>query len=148
MAKHGTILLVENDTNDAFLIRRAFDDAGINNPVQVVSSGEEAFSYLDGESKYADREIYPIPFLILTDYKMPDGGAPDILRWLGERPDYRKKIIVLVLSSMCSEGQIDELYELGAKSVLLKPVTYAELVTIMRQVKEYWIDLTVHSAES
>lgn len=143
MPKHGTILLVENDANDVVLIRRALDDAGVENAVQVVSSGSEAIRYLSGEGKYADRTAWPFPFLILTDFKMPDGDALFILQWLAERPNLRKKVIVIVLSSLCSEDQIDLLYELGAKSFLLKPVNYRELTAMMRQVKEFWIDTVI-----
>ena len=44
-----TVLLVEDDLNDIFLVKRAFKMARIQNPLQVVTDGEEAIQYLRGE---------------------------------------------------------------------------------------------------
>lgn len=143
MPRLGTILLVEGDTNDVFLVQRAFKDAGVENPLQVLSSGVEAISCLAGEGKYADRTAWPVPFLILSDFKTPDGDALAILRWLAGRPELRKKVIVIILSSICPDEDIDALYELGAKSFLLKPLAYQDLVAMIRQVKEFWINTAI-----
>src|SRR5712672_2203936 len=59
--KRFTVLLVEDDLNDIFLVKRAFKMAQVKNPLQVVTDGQEAVSYLKGEGKYADRELYPLP---------------------------------------------------------------------------------------
>ena len=56
-----TILLVEDDENDAMLLRMAFERNGIVNPVQWVKDGLEAVAYLNGEGIYADRAKYPFP---------------------------------------------------------------------------------------
>jgi len=143
MPGRETILLVESDANDAFLIQRAFNEAGAENPLQVVSSGNEAVSYLAGEGKHSDRAAWPLPFLILTDFKTPDGDALFVLRWLAAHPEQRKKVIVIVLGSMSPDEDIDALYELGAKSFLLKPLAYQDLVAMIRQVKEFWIDTAI-----
>ncbi|HCF28238.1 MAG TPA: two-component system response regulator, partial [Cyanobacteria bacterium UBA11049] len=37
-----TILLVEDDPNDVFLIQRAFRKANLANPIQVMNDGEAA----------------------------------------------------------------------------------------------------------
>jgi hypothetical protein len=39
MSPHAPFLLVEDDANDALLIRRSFVRARVVNPIQVVSSG-------------------------------------------------------------------------------------------------------------
>jgi len=143
MPRHGTILLVENDANDIFLIRRALSQAGVTNALHVVQTGSEAIAYLDGEGKHTDRQAHPLPFLLLADLNMPGGDAFAILRWLADRPALKKKIIVVVLSSICSESEIDELYELGAKSFLLKPTTYEQLLEVVRKIKEFWIDTAI-----
>ena len=57
MSDHGqfTVLLVEDDLNDIFLVKRAFKKADVPNPLQVVTDGVEAINYLQGTGKYADR---------------------------------------------------------------------------------------------
>ena len=44
-----SVLLVEDDLNDIFLVKRAFKMAHIQNPLQVVTDGQEAMQYLRGE---------------------------------------------------------------------------------------------------
>ena len=46
--KDFTVLLVEDDLNDIFLVKRAFKMAQIKNPLQVVTDGQEAIHYLRG----------------------------------------------------------------------------------------------------
>ncbi len=55
-----TVLLVEDDLNDVFIVKRAFKKAQLQNPLQVVTDGQEAILYLRGEGKYADRQAYPL----------------------------------------------------------------------------------------
>ncbi len=66
-----TILIVEDDSNDALLLQRAFRKASMLNPLQMVGDGEEAIAYLSGQGAYADRERHPLPVLILLDLKLP-----------------------------------------------------------------------------
>ena len=49
--KQFTVLLVEDDLNDVFLVKRAFKMAQLPTPLQVVTDGEKAIDYLRGEGK-------------------------------------------------------------------------------------------------
>ncbi len=60
-----TILVVEDTEDDVFFLKRALKSASIPNPVQVVDDGQKALDYLSGVGIYADRDLYPIPFLVL-----------------------------------------------------------------------------------
>src|SRR6516164_3396218 len=77
--RNFTVLLVEDDLNDIFLVKRAFKMARVKNPLQVVTDGQEAVSYLKGEGKYADREACPLPKLIVMDIKMPRRSGFEVL---------------------------------------------------------------------
>jgi len=136
-----TILLVEDDPNDVLLIRRAFDKAGVVNPLSVVSSGEEAVSYLRGEGKYADRKEYPLPVIILLDLKMPRMNGFEFLEWLRAEPEF-KKLIVVVLTSSRETPDINRAYEVGANSYLVKPVQMDDLIRIVKELHLYWLVLS------
>ena len=43
-----TILLVEDDANDVFFLKYAFEAAGIAEPLQVVEDGRQAIDYRRG----------------------------------------------------------------------------------------------------
>jgi two-component system response regulator len=43
-----TILQVEDDPNDVFLLRHAMKQAGVANPIQVATDGQQAIDYLRG----------------------------------------------------------------------------------------------------
>ena len=63
--KDSGILLVEDDSNDILFIQRAFRRSKLENSMQVVRDGDEAVAYLSGDGKYADRNLYPLPGIIL-----------------------------------------------------------------------------------
>ena len=58
----ATILIVEDNRDDALLIQRALRRANLINPLQVVANGEQAIGYLKGDGPYADRSSYPLRF--------------------------------------------------------------------------------------
>jgi DNA-binding response OmpR family regulator len=76
-----TILLVEDDANDVFFMKRAMKLAGMLNPVQVASDGQQAIQYLSGAGDYGDRERFPLPGLVLLDLKLPHVMGLDVLKW-------------------------------------------------------------------
>ena len=132
------ILLVEDDPNDIILIKRAFEKTRITNPLQVVEDGEEAISYLAGKGRYADREKYPLPMLLLLDLKLPRKSGHEVLEWLRQQP-ILKRLTVVVLTSSQQSSDINRAYDLGANSYLVKPVTFDALVEIVKTLNLYWL---------
>jgi CheY-like chemotaxis protein len=138
-----TILLAEDDQNDVLLIKRAFSKSRIVNPIACVGNGEEAVAYLKGEGAYADRQRYPLPFMLLLDLKLPRLSGHEVLQWLREQP-LLKRLPVVVLTSSRQPVDINRAYELGANSYLVKPVVFEELSTLMQQLQLYWLMLSEH----
>ena len=138
----STILLVEDERNDVFFLEYAFATAGIVNPLQVVEDGEEAIEYLAGAGKYGNRDKYPLPCLVLLDLKLPRRSGLDVLRWIQEHPSLQS-LIVLVLSSSREATDVDQAYQLGARSYLVKPLSLGERLELARSIKHYWLKLNV-----
>ena len=136
-----TILLAEDDANDALLIGRAFRKANVVNPIEVVGDGEVAIAYLAGHGPYADRERYPLPALMLLDLKMPRKSGLEVLRWLREQSSLRH-LPVVVLTSSREPADINRAYELGVKSYLVKPVAFETLLEMVRALSLYWLMLS------
>lgn len=143
MPKHGTILLIEDDSNDVLLLTKAFTQAGITQSLEVAHTAPEALKYLGGEGKFANRANYPLPFLVLLDLRMPGDGGFAILRWLYERPGLKKKFSVIVLSGSGQKQEVQLAYELGVQSYLSKPLDFKQLTDMVRRIKGFWIDLNI-----
>ncbi len=135
-----TILLVEDDPNDVFLMQRALRKAKLVNPVQVVEDGEKALAYLEGQGPYADRALYPLPVLILLDLKLPRKSGLEVLAWLRQQPGLRR-IPVVVLTSSKEHADVNRAYDLGSNSYLVKPVGLEEMVELVKTLNLYWMIL-------
>src|SRR6266478_910006 len=135
--KPFTVLLVEDDLNDIFLVKRAFKMALLKNPLQVVTDGEEAISYLRGEGKYADREAYPLPKLVVMDIKMPRLTGFEVLEWAKHDGPLRRIPIVIVSSSE-DPADINRAYELGANAYMVKPVDFRAVERLFESITHYW----------
>lgn len=75
-------LLAEDDQNDVVLIRRAVERLALIERLIVVPSGDEAVAYLEGDMRFADRQRFPIPHVLVLDQFMPRWSGLDVLLWL------------------------------------------------------------------
>lgn len=140
IVKVYSILMAEDDENDVFFVERAFKQAQIANPLYRVKDGEEAVAYLRGEGQYADRDKFPIPYLLLLDLKMPRKNGFEVIAWLKQQPGL-KRLPVVVLTSSKEDPDVNRAYELGANTYLVKPVKFEGLVEMMKTLHLYWLML-------
>jgi len=138
MEDQYTILLVEDDLNDIFLVKRAFKMARIQNPLQIVTDGEEAIHYLSGEGKYADRAAYPLPKLIVMDLKMPRLTGFEVLKWVKGDNKSLRRIPIVIVSSSDNPEDINRAYELGANAYMVKPVQLRAVEHLFESITHYW----------
>ncbi|MFE4106669.1 response regulator [Almyronema epifaneia] len=132
------ILLIEDDANDIFLIKRAFRLANLNNAIYTAKDGDAAVQYLRGENAYADRLQYPIPGLVILDLKLPKRSGLEVLAWMRQQPVI-KRIPVVVLTSSNQHVDVDQAYEAGVNSYLVKPVAFDALISMVSAINDYWI---------
>ena len=133
-----TILVVEDDPDDRFLIRRAIEANGVSAELRLVTCGEEAIAYLKGEKPFEDRTQYQYPSMLITDLKMPRGDGFSILAFLKSTP--RSAIILTVVLS--ASGDLDDVkkaYIMGATAYVIKPLLYDELARIIRVLVDFWM---------
>src|SRR5437764_192068 len=111
-------LVLEDDPNDAILIRRAFSSGTCT--AFVCRNTSEARAYLTGAGMYSDRERFPFPDLFITDLRLGDESGVKFLEWLRARADL-KELPVVVLSGTATPKDIQEVTRLGAARILQKP---------------------------
>ena len=133
------ILLVEDNDDDVFLMKRALKSAHIANPMQVVEDGQQAIDYLSGIGKFADRSLYPMPALVFLDLKLPLKSGLEVLKWIREQSEL-ENIVVLVLTSSSEPSDLKRAYSLGANSYLVKPPTADQLLDLAKAFKWYWLE--------
>ena len=134
----GTILLAEDREDDIILIQRAFKIGGIPYPLLVVRDGEEAISYLSGVGRYANRELYPIPGLLLLDLTLPVTDGFGVLRWIRDHPDL-KDLLVVVLTASDRIRDVNQAYRLGAYSFLVKSEDFQDAVAFAKSISDFWL---------
>jgi two-component system response regulator len=133
----GTILLVEDEANDAFFMQWAMTRAGVVNPIHLANDGREAIDYCRGAGRFANREEFPLPCLVLLDLKLPYVMGLDVLKWIRQQPDWAP--LVLILSSSSAETDIAAAYRLGANGYLVKPCGADKLVGTAKAIKDLWL---------
>src|SRR6476660_8817113 len=106
------ILQVDDDPNDVFLLQHAMTNAGVTNPIQVATDGRQAIDYLSNTGKFADREKFPRPCLVLLDLKLPHVMGLDVLKWIREQTG--PALVVIILSASAEDADIAAAYRLGA----------------------------------
>jgi len=133
-----TVLLVEDDLNDIFLVKRAFKMAHLQNPLQVVTDGQEAINYLKGENKYSNRADFPLPKLIVMDIKMPRRTGFEVLEWVKGHGGMLRRIPIIIVSSSDNASDINRAYELGANAYMVKPVNFKAVEHLFESITQYW----------
>ena len=131
-----TILMVDDNESDTFLVRSAFKKAAFNNPLQEVRNGEEAIAYLKGDAPYSDRDKYPLPIIMLLDLNMPMKNGFDVLTWLRAQPGLKRLTVIILTASMRMED-VERAFDLGANSFLVKPSSLEDLTAMIRSLRDW-----------
>jgi len=133
-----TILLVEDNPDDATLTLRAFKRSHIVNPIIVARDGIEALDFLFARGAHSDRAGAPLPTLIILDLKLPKLDGLGVLKAI--REDERTRLLpVVILTSSKEEQDLMSGYSLGANSYVRKPVDFAEFLEAVKVLGIYWL---------
>ena len=129
------ILLVEDSWGDVLLLREAFQESRLPVNLNIVTDGEDALAYLNGESKYTGS---PMPDLVLLDLNLPRMDGRALLRRVKNHPRF-KRLPVVVLTSSALESDIREVNEMKANSYLVKPADLKGFHEIARKLWDFWL---------
>jgi len=131
MNERQPILLVDDDEDNLYLMRTAFDMAGSQHPLRSVNNGEDAIAYLQGSGMFADRTKYPWPVVMVLDLNMPKMNGFQVLEWVRSQPVLKRLVVVILSASMRSQD-VDRAYDLGATAFLVKPTDLDDLAAMMK----------------
>ncbi len=134
------ILIADDDADDRLMAKEALDECRLVNRVDFVEDGVELLAYLRRQGRYADMAKAPRPGLIILDLNMPKMDGREALREIKADPALRR-IPIVVMTTSKAEEDIYRSYDLGVNSFITKPVTFDGLVTVMRALGVYWVEI-------
>lgn len=129
-----TILLVEDNPDDAHLTIAAFKAAGVQARFTVATDGFEALKSL------ADAE--ELPAVVLLDLNLPKLSGHEILERIRSNPRTKAVPVVILTSSIESED-LTRCYALGANSFVRKAVEFTQSRETAGQIGRYWLEVNV-----
>jgi len=136
MIELKTILLAEDNPNDAELTIEALKENNLANRVVTVTDGVEAMEYLNYEGKYKDRKRGN-PAVLLLDIKMPRMDGIEVLEAI--RSNVKLKMLpVVMLTSSREEPDLKKCYSLGVNAYVVKPVNFRDFLDAVKHIGVFW----------
>jgi CheY-like chemotaxis protein len=136
-AMYKSILLVDDSENDVKLVMAALQGANLGNNIIVAEDGEEALDFLYKRGKFAN-DSFDAPIFVLLDIKMPMLDGIEVLKVIRSDAAFNK-IPVIMLTSSRSSQDLDDCYNAGANSFVVKPVNIPDFLEVVKELGKYWV---------
>jgi CheY-like chemotaxis protein len=133
------LLLIEDDEDHAFLVKRNLQKSRIANTLDHVMDGEMALDYLYKRKAYANS---PRPDVILLDLKLPKLDGHEVLETIKQDAQLMS-IPVVVLTTSESEADRSKAYLRHANSYVVKPLDVNGFQAMVEELSLYWGMLNV-----
>lgn len=138
------VLLVEDNPHDAELTLRALKKHHLANQVHWVRDGAEALDFIFAQGVYGAWDINHKPRLMLLDLKLPKLDGLEVLRQV--KLDPRTRVIpVVILTASREDRDLQECYQLGVNSYIVKPVEFEAFLKAVAEIGLYWLLLNKNS---
>jgi CheY-like chemotaxis protein len=136
MAEIRTLLIAEDNANDAELTVAALRENHLANDIVVKRDGAQALDYLYRRNEYTARGGGH-PAVLLLDLKMPKVDGLEVLQQIKADPAMRN-IPVVMLTSSREEQDLVRSYNLGVNAYVVKPVEFHAFVEAVKTLGGFW----------
>jgi CheY-like chemotaxis protein len=133
MNSHCTILLVDDNEDDAFLVRRALEKIGFDGMFRRVPDADSARAYLEGGEPFEDRDYNPAPQLVLSDSHLGTSSGLELLQWTRQESHLRDVPFILFSSSLSREEGRTAVAS-GATACFVKPAQFEKTIEQLREI--------------
>jgi len=127
-----TILLVEDNPTDVYVIKRILDESRLDVRVEIARDGQEALRYFDN---LGGDESRPCPAVVLLDLNIPKVGGFEVLRKIRSLPRCVQTPVIIVTSSNAQDDRITA-QQLKADAYFEKPSDLRTYMKLGRLVGE------------
>jgi CheY-like chemotaxis protein len=128
---------VDDSVDDHLLLKAAAEMAQVSFTWDVAESADTAIFYLRTLVALEGKGSLTWPDLVLLDVLLPHGGGFKVLEFIRSEPKLNSMRVV-VLSGSNAPGVLEQAYDLGANSVLLKPGAFRDLVKLAASLHATW----------
>jgi len=132
MISNGPIVLIEDDTDDAFTMQEALKDLDIGNEFVYFPNTILAMKFLS--------ETKEQPFLIICDVNMPFQNGLDFKRKIDDHPELKKKCIPFIFySTSASYQDVSKAFlQMSIQGFFKKANSYSEILDDITAIIKYW----------
>lgn len=132
MKKEVCILIAEDDTGHAALIRKNILRAGITNTIMHFKDGQELLDFLFKKEDAPHRQG-EVSYLLLLDIRMPKVDGVEVLRNIKADVELRK-IPIIMLTTTDDPREVENCHKLGCSNYITKPIDYEKFVDVIKKL--------------
>ena len=131
MNKNGTIIFIEDDTDDQELLAEVFKELDYKNEILFFGDGELALDHL------INNQIEP--FIVFSDINMPKLNGMELREKIHNNESLRLKCTPYLFFSTSSEQQhVIDAYSKSIQGFFVKPRSFSELKKTLKIIIDYW----------
>ena len=136
------LLIVEDSDEDFEALKRVINQVSpFPLSIHRCLDGDDALDCLNQEGLYQQQQT-AYPELIILDLNLPGTDGREVLVTI--KSDQKLKIIpVIVLSTSANSKDIEDCYQSGVNSYMLKPMNSRDLKDSVRLLLDYWLKAVV-----
>jgi CheY-like chemotaxis protein len=137
MKMTGPVVYVEDEPDDAFFMRRAFEQCAPDVELRILKNGEEALQFF-AKTLESEKESAPLPGLLLLDMNLPGLSGLEVLLQIRSQPALQRLPVIMYTSSN-QTVDIVEAYRRGCSAYLVKPHSPEKLRELVNALTAFWI---------
>ena len=131
-----TILVVEDNPNDLFIMNWVLKAQDFAYDLQVINNGDHALDYIN---QFAHEERPRAPTIVLLDLNLPQVDGKEVLRQIKALPQGADIPVVIVTSSTNPTDRRETL-AMGADAYFVKPYHLNEFMALGNLIKHLVFD--------
>jgi CheY-like chemotaxis protein len=128
------VIVVDDAKEDSLLTERLLQQCKILNPISLFSTGDSFLEHLEAIQPLGP-DGKPENSLVLLDLVMAPTSGLEVLRFI-QNSRHASNSVVVMVSGLTDVKAINEGYQLGAKTFLLKPLTAQDIVQVLNSLSK------------
>jgi len=131
------ILVVEDNSGDARLIREVMNENKIYSTFYLAKDGVEALEFLHRRGKFRKA---PKPDLIILDLNLPRKDGREVLAEI-KNDERLKHIPIVIMTISQAEEDIMKSYNLHANCYISKPIDLTQFIKVVKSIEDFWFSI-------